>query len=143
MLLLPVEDWKKNIYLSPRRHRLRQGDEFGMQDDLYSVGVVLIEMAFWASFQDKRAPQLGKLVWQDASQSVLKGPEQLKRTYISLAAGTVPRVMGQRYADIAMVCLTGLESEQDRLKRLEDEDGIIVGTRYIVEVISKLEEISL
>ncbi|KAM0438982.1 hypothetical protein ACHAPT_001743 [Fusarium lateritium] len=142
-LLLPVEDWKKNIYLSPRRQRLQQGDEFQMQDDMYSVGVVLIEMAFWASFQDKSAAQLGKLVWQDASQSALKGPEQLKKTYMSLAAGAVPRKMGQRYADIVMACLTGLESEQDGLKRLEDEDGIVVGTRYMVEVISRLEEISM
>ncbi|KAJ4245101.1 hypothetical protein NW757_010111 [Fusarium falciforme] len=140
-LLLPVEDWKKNIYLSPRRQRLQQVDEFQMEDDMYSVGVVLIEIAFWASFQDKSAAQLGKLVWQDASQSALKGPEQLKKTYISLAAGAVPRKMGQKYADIAMACLTGLESEQGDLKRLEDEDGIVVGTRYMVEVISKLEEI--
>ncbi|KAJ4177502.1 hypothetical protein NW755_013810 [Fusarium falciforme] len=140
-LLLPVEDWKKNIYLSPRRQRLQQGDEFQMEDDMYSVGVVLIEIAFWASFQDKSAAQLGKLVWQDASQSALKGPEQLKKTYISLAAGAVPRKMGQKYADIAMACLTGLESEQGDLKRLEDENGIVVGTRYMVEVISKLEEI--
>ncbi|RSL81669.1 hypothetical protein CEP52_017147 [Fusarium oligoseptatum] len=140
-LLLPVEDWKKNIYLSPRRQRLQQGDEFQMEDDMYSVGVVLIEIAFWASFQDKSAAQLGKLVWQDPSQSALKGPEQLKKTYISLAAGAVPRKMGQKYADIVMACLTGLESEQGDLKRLEDEDGIVVGTRYMVEVISKLEEI--
>ncbi|RTE84423.1 hypothetical protein BHE90_000964 [Fusarium euwallaceae] len=140
-LLLPVEDWKKNIYLSPRRQRLQQGDEFQMEDDMYSVGVVLIEIAFWASFQDKSAAQLWKLVWQDASQSALKGPGQLKKTYISLAAGAVPRKMGQKYADIVMACLTGLESEQGDLKRLEDEDGIVVGTRYMVEVISKLEEI--
>ncbi|EXM03468.1 hypothetical protein NOF04DRAFT_21383 [Fusarium oxysporum II5] len=142
-LMLPIEEWEKTIYLSPERQRLQPGDEFNMRHDLYSLGVVLLEIAFWASFQDKKSSQLGKIIWRDAGQSDLCGPEELKKIYMSLAKGSVPRVIGQKYADVVMACLTGLESEKDMLNELKDKDGIIIGTRYILEIIKKLEEISL
>ncbi|KAM0340368.1 hypothetical protein ACHAPU_010504 [Fusarium lateritium] len=142
-LMLPVEEWEKNMYLSPERHRLQPGDEFNMQHDLYSLGVVLLEIAFWTSFQDKKSSQLGKIIWRDESQSDLRSPEELKKKYMSLAKGSVPRLIGQKYADVVMACLTGLKSEQEGFENLEDDDGIIVGTRYILEIIKKLEEIVL
>jgi serine/threonine protein kinase len=142
-LMLPAEDWRKNIYLSPERQRLQRGDEFRMEHDIYSLGVVLLEIAFWASFQDKTSPQLGKLIWKDKSQSTLRAPQELKKMYMSLTTGAVPRLMGQKFADVVMACLMGLDLEEGELKRLEDSDGIIIGTRYIMEVIKKLEEISM
>jgi hypothetical protein len=48
--MLHVGEWQKSLYLSPERHRLQAGDEFRMQHGLYSLGVVLLEIAFWASF---------------------------------------------------------------------------------------------
>ncbi|KAI0540438.1 serine/threonine protein kinase [Xylaria digitata] len=139
-LMLPVEDWKKSIYLSPERHRLQQGDEFQMHHDIFSLGVLLLEMAFWASFQDKGS-QLGKRVWKDGS--ALRSPGELKSIYLSLASGAVPRLMGQKYADVVSACLTGLQSEGRSAKDLEDGDGIVVGTKYVTAIIKKLEEISI
>ncbi|VUC36680.1 unnamed protein product [Clonostachys rosea] len=141
-LMVVEKDWKKNLYLDPARHRLQEGDEFQMQHDLYSLGVVLLEIAFWSSFQNKDARLIGRKIWKDTSQKEMKGPESLKKTYISLAKA-VPVTMGQKYADIVMLCITGLESAGDGLKRLEDEDGITVKIRYILEIISKIEEINL
>lgn len=140
-LMLPVEDWKRSIYLSPERQRLQPGDEFRMQHDIYSLGIVLIEIAYWATFQDKGSPKLGHKVWKDKSQSVLRHPEELKRAYLKLARGAVPRMMGQKYADAVTACLTGLQSES--CSSFKDKDGIVVGTWYIMEVIKKLEEISM
>ncbi|KAH7153546.1 hypothetical protein EDB81DRAFT_841724 [Dactylonectria macrodidyma] len=137
-LMLPEEDWKRNIYLSPERQRLQRGDEFRMQHDIYSLGVVLIEIAYWASFQDKGSTKLGHIVWKG---SILRTPEDLKKTYLGLATGAVSRLMGQKYADAVIACLTGLQSESGL--SFEDEDGIVIGTRYITEVIKKLEEISM
>ncbi|KAH6960278.1 hypothetical protein DER45DRAFT_557374 [Fusarium avenaceum] len=142
-LMLPDEEWEKNIYLSPERQRLQKGDEFNMQHDLYSLGVVLLEIAFWTSFQDKKSSQLGKVIWRNAEQSALCGPEKLKGRYMSLAKSSVPRLIGQKYADVVIACLTGLKSENGGLESLEDENGIIVGTRYILEIVKKLEEIHL
>ncbi|KAF2965352.1 hypothetical protein GQX73_g8233 [Xylaria multiplex] len=139
-LMQPVEDWKKSIYLSPERHRLQQGDEFQMHHDIFSLGVLLLEMAFWASFQDKGS-LLGKRVWKDAS--TMRSPGELKNIYLSLASGAVPRLMGQKYADAVSACLTGLQSEGRSAKDLEDSDGIVVGTKYVTAIIKKLEEISI
>ncbi|EFR03324.1 serine/threonine protein kinase [Nannizzia gypsea CBS 118893] len=139
-LMLHVEDWKKNIYLSPDRHRLQPGDEFRMEHDIYSLGVVLLEIAFWASFQDRRSPSIGHLVWHDSKS--LRSPEQLKQVYLSLASGPVARLMGQRYADVVRACINGLEDKVQE-RSLEDVDGIIVGTAYITEIIRGLEEIRL
>ncbi|KAI3342471.1 serine/threonine protein kinase [Ustulina deusta] len=141
-LMLSVEDWQKSIYLSPERHRLQQGDEFQMRHDIFSLGVVLLEVAFWASFQDRASPQLGKRVWKDGG-ATLRSPGELKSVYLALAAGAVPRLMGQKYADAVIACLTGLESEGRGAKDLEDDDGIAVGTKYVTAIIRKLEEISI
>lgn len=45
--LIAIDDSQKSIYLSPERHRLKIGDEFTMQHDVYSLGVVLLEIALW------------------------------------------------------------------------------------------------
>ena len=44
--------------------------------------------------------------------------------------------MGERYADVVVACLAGLEEERDG-------DGIVVGTAFVTRVIRKLEEISM
>ncbi|KAI9890884.1 MAG: hypothetical protein M1814_003523 [Vezdaea aestivalis] len=137
-LLLKIEDWRQTIYLSPERCRLQPGDEFTMQHDTYSLGVLLLEIAFWASFSDRRSPQLASRVWKESN--TLKDPEELKRMYIILAKGTVPRLMGQRYADVVLLCLSGLEDEELEGK-LKDMDGIVVGTVYITKIFRQLEEI--
>lgn len=44
--------------------------------------------------------------------------------YLAPATGAVPRLMGQKYADAVVACLTGLESEASDKRNLEDADGI-------------------
>ena len=141
-LLTPTEDWQKSLYLSPERHRLRRGDEFRMQHDLFSLGVVLIEIAFWESFQDTRAAKLRGVIWQDDGMTRMRAPDDLKRRYLGLARGAVARVMGSRYADVVVACLTGLDVHPDD-PSLQDQDGIIMGTAYITRVVRGLEEISM
>ncbi|KAF2686418.1 serine/threonine protein kinase [Lentithecium fluviatile CBS 122367] len=130
-----VDEWQKNIYLSPERHRLQDGDEYRVQHDLYSLGVILLEIAFWASFQDKKARGVGSLIRKDDR---VIGPEELKKVYLGLASGAVARSMGERYAEVVKACLTGLEEQS-----LEDADGITVATAYVTEVIKGLEEIKI
>jgi hypothetical protein len=62
---------------------------------------------------------------------------------MSLEKSSVPRLIGQKYANVIIACLTGLKSENGVSESLEDENGIIVGTRYILEIVKKLEEICL
>ena len=131
-----VDDWKQTIYLSPVRHRLSIGDEYKMQHDVYSLGVVLLEIALWGSFTS-RSSGIGKLLWDGQS---LKPPDELKQTFINIAKRNVPQLMGQRFSDVVVVCLEELKDDEDQ-GRLEDQDGIVVETAYITEVMNKLEEI--
>ncbi|KAI9891722.1 MAG: hypothetical protein M1814_002472 [Vezdaea aestivalis] len=139
-LMVGTEEWRKTIYLSPERCRLKPGDEFTMEHDMYSLGIVLLEIGIWASFCNRQSAQLGKRVWQD--QKKLKGPEELKKMYLNLAAGILPRIVGQKYADVVATCLSGFKEERQK-GDFEDRDGIVLGTAYITKVIRKLEEISM
>ncbi|KAH8645574.1 hypothetical protein BGZ61DRAFT_501377 [Ilyonectria robusta] len=56
---------------------------------------------------------------------------KLKKTYISLAKGAVPRVIGQKYADIVIAYLISLDLEEGHIKSLEDKNGIIIGTSIL------------
>ena len=139
--MLREEEWRKNLYLSPERHRLQRGDRFTMQHDLFSLGVVLIEIAFWQTFQDKEGTQLSEVLWEDERR--MKRPEQLKETYLTLANGLVARKMGQKYANVVTACLAGLGNSSSQDQGVRDHDGIIIGTAYITEITTRLEEISM
>lgn len=143
--MLLVEDWEKNIYLHPDRHRMQPGDEFTMRHDIYSLGVVLLEISLWNSFTNRAG--IGKYLWEDvrgsdAAKKVLLPAEELKAMYLKLAHAMVPRAIGNKYRDVVVSCLGGLENEE-RGGLLEDQDGIVVGSAYISQIMGKLEEISL
>jgi hypothetical protein len=83
---------------------------------------------------------MGRYVWKDHSTPLLPG--ELKERYLSLARSQVPRIIGTRYADIVVSCLEGLQDEE-KGGILNDQDGLVTGTAYVAQVLSKLEEISL
>lgn len=115
-----------------------------MRHDIFSLGVMPLKIAFWGTSRDLAPPVLGKYVWKDgAAEKRLKSPGELKRAYLSLAARAVLRLMGRRYADVVTACLTRLESEGRGAKDLKDDDGTVVGTRYVTAITKKLEEISI
>lgn len=136
--LIAIDDPQKSIYLSPERHRLKIGDEFIMQHDVYSLGVVLLEIALWKDLSN-HASSVGKVLWH--RQGVLKSAS-LHENLISLAKTRIPRYLGQRYTDAVIACLTGLK-DVDNISELKDQDGVVVGVAYITLVLRKLEEIIL
>lgn len=142
--MIRVEEWQKNIYLHPDRHRMKEGDEFTMRHDTYSLGVVLLEIALWGSFTDLGQNGIGKLLWDslERGNEKLRPPERLKQRFIALARSQVPRNIGDLYARVVVSCLEGLEDEEYG-GLLSDQDGIVVGAAYISQVMGKLEEIRL
>lgn len=136
---LLVKNWKKNIYLNPERHRLQVGDEFTMQHDVYSLGVVLLEIALWTDFTDRKSG-FGKRLWQD--HDTIRSPTQLQQLFIDAAKVDIPRALGQKYSDAVVACLTGLKAEKDA-GILKDQDDVVVGLAFITQVVRKLEEISV
>ncbi|KAK5695725.1 hypothetical protein LTR17_024449 [Elasticomyces elasticus] len=140
--MIRVEEWEKNIYLHPDRHRMKEGDEFTMVHDIYSLGVVLLEIALWASVT--RLNPIGKYFWAslDKGKEKILDPESLRKKYIEMARSQIPRVIGDKYKDVVVSCLEGLKDEEDN-RLLEDGDGIVIGSAYISQLMSKLEEISI
>jgi hypothetical protein len=139
--MIRVEEWEKNIYLHPDRHRMVKGDEFTMRHDIYSLGVVLLEISVWGSFTDFGSHGIGRHLWEKGKKKLLP-PELLKDKYLEFARSQIPRTMGNRYLDVVVSCLKGLENEEEG-GLLNDQDGIVVGLAYISQIMGKLEEISM
>ncbi|KAK5731512.1 hypothetical protein LTR17_011310 [Elasticomyces elasticus] len=142
--MLAEDDWKHKIYLHPTRHRMAAGDEFTMRHDVFSLGVVLLEIAIWTSFTDLDS-SVSRSLWsslEKGREQLRKpdGPEGLKERFVHLARSRIPRYMGDRYRDVVLSCLQGLEDEE-KGGLLDDEDGIVAGSAYISQVIAKLEDI--
>lgn len=135
---LATEDWRENIYLHPDRHRLQPGDEFTMLHDIYSLGVVLLEIACWSSFIDRG--RIGKYLLSKDDKSQLLGPDSLKKQYIRLAEKHIPPHLGSNYSELVKSCLEGLLNEDGTLRA---ETAAAVGSSYMEQVMGQLEQINL
>jgi hypothetical protein len=142
-LLAGDDSWEKNLYRHPKRQGLQPEEKYVMQHDIYSLGVCLLEIGFWNSFvcPDGDSLQPGPEL-ESIAEALLakKSPVLIKRTLVSMASDRLPGLMGQRYADLALACLTCLDPGDTNLfgkeRDLEDEDGIVVGVQYIEKVCS-------
>lgn len=127
-----VDEWKKRIYFSPERQDVNKTRaKFSMKHDVYSLGVMLLEIGLWEDFANAERGY-GK---------ALKAAENTYELLMQLTA-RLPIQMGDKYRDAVVSCLMELKEEEDR-RDLDDEDGIVVGSAYMVQVMSKLEKISV
>jgi hypothetical protein len=106
--MIRVENWKKNIYLGPESHWLHIGDEYKMQHDVYSLGVILLEIALWTLLINPGGDATRHL-WKNAE---LKLPVALKKTFIAMEEQYIPPRLSHKYTDVVVACLTGLEEEE-------------------------------
>ncbi|WYZ43399.1 hypothetical protein EsH8_VI_001098 [Colletotrichum jinshuiense] len=137
----------RNLY----RHPLRQGAspeaEYTMQHDIYSLGVILLELGLWESFIQSDGgilPLLGipDSVQGDATKFLAHLQSHAKDHLLALARSLLPHKMGIRYTKVVETCLTCLDPgncDFGDQSEFEDEDGILVGTRYIEKVILRLD----
>lgn len=137
-------DWHKNLYRHPSRQGEYPLEYYKMQHDIYSLGVCLLEVGLWESFvsyTDGRPPEPGPglhTLQEDAH------PSKLKEFFTDMARNRLPLIMGDRYTDIVTTCLTCLDDDNDGIgseAELNDEDGILVGVRFIEKVLLKMDEI--
>ncbi|KAE8139862.1 hypothetical protein BDV38DRAFT_280775 [Aspergillus pseudotamarii] len=133
--------WEKNIYRHPSRQGLLPDDYYKMQHDVYSLGVCLLEIGLWCSFvcEDDNG---GSVPWEQLDISEALADEDtrgrasaIKRALVALAKERLPCIVGERYTQLTTACLTCLDKGDENVfgnqAGLEDEDGIIVGVRYI------------
>jgi hypothetical protein len=141
--------WEKNLYRHPRRQGLYPEEQYTMRHDIYSVGVCLLEIGLWVSFvsysEDQKSvrPGPGLLISELIGvKDQRKAAMEVKAILVEMAQSRLPGLMGKIYTDIVVSCLTCLDKNNEGFgdeKGFEDEDGILVGLRYIEKVTSHSE----
>ncbi|PUU76592.1 hypothetical protein B9Z19DRAFT_1028497 [Tuber borchii] len=138
--------WSKNIYRHPGRQGIHPDNIYRMQHDIYSLGVILLEIGLWSPFVDQNGlpgVAISQIVPILQGKNQKKGAAEVKRALITMAHRHLPQGMGAKYADMVVACLTCLDSDSELGSEAEffEDDGILVGVRYIQRILSVLEEI--
>ena len=143
------DHWEKNLYRHPARQGVRPEDEYIMQHDVYSLGVVLLEIGLNTSFltwpqgpegRPVPNPQL-EIADVITNKARFGKATAIKENLVAMAETILPNTFGQKYSEVVLNCLTCLDRNNSTFgdaKELEevDEDGILVGVRYIDKVCS-------
>jgi hypothetical protein len=134
--------WKDKIYV-PAERLCAKSDRFRFSwcHDIYSLGVILQELALWENFASTDS-STGQLLAR-AIDPVNGLGEVLKKQ-----KRRVSSVLGNRYEAAVTACLSMLRKEGEALMKEErvmvkDIDGITLGTAYISEVLDNLEAINV
>ncbi|KAJ4329244.1 hypothetical protein N0V84_000370 [Fusarium piperis] len=144
--------WDGNLYRHPGRQGLRAHDKYVMQHDVYSLGVCLLEIGLWASFVQHDGEMtpgeaLGLTV-EDFSkiQETGKPSSLIKDHLVELAQCRLPMKMGDRYTAVVVTCLCCLDDDNEDFGEesdMRDDDGILIGVKFIGKVLMRLNEISV
>ena len=150
--------WERNLYRAPERQGIVPEEDFIMQHDIYSLGVVLLEIGLNISFiQPGNVGQHGGIVGArkghpvphaqlEASDileltNVRKKANWIKRRLVTVAEAKLPSAMGPKYTQVVVSCLTCLDKDNNGFgddREFFDEDGILVGVRFIEAVRGRL-----
>ncbi|KAG9239395.1 hypothetical protein BJ875DRAFT_189723 [Amylocarpus encephaloides] len=153
--LLGDPAWHRNLYRHPQRQGAFVRERYVMQHDIFSLGVCLLEIGLWRSFvwyphdSTNCVPVPGMalgLALSDADFHTVNSTASLRirEHLVEVAKRELPSRLGDMYTDIVLACLNCLEpgneafgSEED----LADEDGILVGVRFVEKILTKVNEI--
>ena len=128
--------------------------DFGLREkkkkkyhDIYILGVYLVKMTLWHSFisyvLDTRGPHPCSELNIDSAimdRNPQQGGIRTKGELVAISKGRLDRVIGEPYTEIVLACLGCLDQDKGRNVfekthgGLKDEDGIVVGVRYIENV---------
>ena len=123
--------WERNVYRHPKRQGNHPETAHSMQHDIYSLGVCLLEIGLWQPILPLVAdakgtrPDSGNAM--EVQQLTTLPLDQVKKKFESLANGLLPSVMGDKYRDIVVNCLTCLDDENVEFA----DTSVSTGVRYI------------
>lgn len=146
--------WEHNLYRHPSRQGMLPEVDYQMQHDIYSLGVVLLEIGLWTSFvlygkddgtysvapNDILGPAVSAL-----GQKPRDGVQEIKLNLEDLAAMELPTRLGKRYTEVVLLCLRCIDSGGFGAvaANCTDEDGITIGASYIENVLEKMQQIMI
>ncbi|KAJ5520485.1 hypothetical protein N7463_000938 [Penicillium fimorum] len=136
-LRLGGSTWSENVYQHPNRQGSHPTTDYVMQYDIYSLGVCLLEIGLWDSLVSSEGLATPSLIPTDHDSLVSATKNSLKDHYTSLAKQRLPFTMGDKYAGVVVNCLSCMDLTNPDFgdaSEFEDEDGIMIGVRYIEKV---------
>ena len=146
--------FQRNLYRHPQRQGIRAQERYIMQHDIYSLGVCLLEMGLWHSFvlyeKGQEQPELSAALGleQPQDETELSNDTSIalanKDVLVQLAQSQLPQRLGDVYARVVLACLTCLDPGNQMFgdeASLEDEDGVLVGVRFIEQILMELDRI--
>ncbi|KAK4183446.1 hypothetical protein QBC35DRAFT_393875 [Podospora australis] len=156
---------ERNLYQHPTRQGMRAQENYVMQHDIYSLGVCMVEVGLWASllgYEDEddggdiAAPHKvtpAEILGDFADYDLGNWPENtrfgIKNRLLELARSRLPCCMGERYAAATVACLTCLDDDTNEFEGLaegtgvKDENGVVVGVRFIEKILLGLNQIAV
>ena len=146
------DDWHRNIYRHPQRQGIHPEVNFNMLHDVYSLGVVLLEIALWRSFVLIEKDSYGRLKYAgnkeacrfiDKKTGIPKSPAEVREAFVKRAEAAIGPALGNRYRDTVVMCLNCLDGGFGDPEELVDQDGVLVGLAYIEKVLTTLDEIAV
>ena len=102
-VMATTTELKKNLYRHPQRQHT-PSRRFTKFDDLYAVGVVLLEIGIQKTLD---AVFMGRVLTGLAKTGFAPKPDSIARSIQKLAAEQLPQKMGARYTEAVRKCLTG------------------------------------
>ncbi|KAK6353612.1 hypothetical protein TWF696_005575 [Orbilia brochopaga] len=137
------DDLEKNIYRHPSRQGIQPRSYYVVQHDIYSLGVCLLEIGLWRPLKGILEGISPRMFGESSDE-----PDRpsVKSRLLYHAREILPSYMGSNYAKIIETCLTCLDPGNQNFgdeTALQDEDGIMVGVRYIEKILEKLEMINI
>ncbi|KAJ2982151.1 hypothetical protein NUW58_g6501 [Xylaria curta] len=142
--------WHRNLY----RHSQRQGafvhERYTMQHDIYSLGICLLEIGLWRSFvwypahDSNTSPVPGMALGFSCSDKDFETPQfasqqKLQEHLVALAMKELPPRVGEIYTNIVVTCITCLDPNNEVFNTKEglmDEDGVVIGVKFVEHVLS-------
>ena len=127
------------MYQHPDRWGETAESRFQMLHDVYSLGVVLLEIGIWESFI--RWDTKEYVYWKELRVITAHGAlgadfdrHNVRQVFIEKAQTMLPSRMGQRYTDVVIECLSS---------SVKDNEGGPVGLKFIESVVSQLEKLTV
>ncbi|KAI0387061.1 hypothetical protein F5Y04DRAFT_288830 [Hypomontagnella monticulosa] len=150
---------ERNLYHHPTRQGINPKWNFIMQNDIYSLGVCLLEIGLWQSFVHYKShdepPTLSGIfgVGNGAMKKEVMGFQIMgflqtsaKERFIQISRSRLRKRMGTQYSRIVETCLTCLDPDNNDFgdeREFEDEDGICIGVRFIEKVLQRLNSLNV
>lgn len=146
-----------SIYRHPKHDAEKRTEKLQMRDDVYSLGVCLLEIALWESLASTRHDSSGQMSApmrdiQKMSKDSRKVGGELTRHLVDIAKKWVPVTMGSVFTDIVVTCLecwdddvndnyeNDYDDEEEELRRhLSSEARISI--KFSKRVVKKLARI--